>query len=115
MTTYEEDIKQTIGYDLERKNVKNLNLRIKPDQSVFVSANHLVAEATIEDFLISKSEYILKALDHYEEQQKYIPKPKEYVDGECFRILGHELRLKVSSGSADGYDQKGTGRCGESA
>ena len=59
----------------------------------------MVAEATIEDFLISKAEYILKALDHYEEQQKYIPKPKEYVDGECFRILGHELRLKVSSGS----------------
>ena len=90
---------RTISYDLERKNVKNLNLRIKPDQSVFVSANHLVAEATIEDFLTSKSEYILKALDHYEEQQKYIPKPKEYVDGECFRILGHELRLKVSSAS----------------
>ena len=27
---------RTISYDLERKNVKNLNLRIKPDQSVFV-------------------------------------------------------------------------------
>ena len=74
---------RTISYDLERKNVKNLNLRIKPDQSVFVSANHLVAEATIEDFLTSKSEYILKALDHYEEQQKYIPKPKTSVKKEA--------------------------------
>ena len=27
---------RTIKYDLERKNVKNLNLRIKADQSIYV-------------------------------------------------------------------------------
>ncbi len=89
---------RTIEYDLERKNVKNLNLRIKADQSVYVSANHTVAEKTIKDFLQSKSEYILKALDRYAEMAKYAPKPKAYVDGECFTILGHELRLKVTQG-----------------
>ena len=35
---------RVIEYDLERKNVKNLNLRIKADQSVYVSANHTVSE-----------------------------------------------------------------------
>lgn len=86
-----------LDYDLQRKNVKNLNLRIKPDQSISISANNRVTDYMIEEFLVSKADYILKALDNYAEQQKYVPKPKLYVDGECFRILGHELRLKVNN------------------
>lgn len=89
---------RTLYYDLERKNVKNLNLRIKADQSVYVSANYKVSEKSIRDFLQSKSDYIIKALDRYEEMAKYAPKPKAYVDGEGFTVLGHELRLKVIQG-----------------
>ena len=70
---------RTVEYDLERKNVKNLNLRIKADQSVYVSANHKVSEKTIQDFLQSKSDYILKALDRYAEMAKYAPKPVSYT------------------------------------
>lgn len=88
-----------ISYDLQIKPVKNVNLRIKPDQSVFVSANESVSPDVIDEFLKSKTDYIVGALDHYAELQKYAPKPKEYVDGETFRILGHELRLKVSQGT----------------
>ena len=33
---------QTIHYQLERKSVKNLNLRIRNDGSVYVSADDLV-------------------------------------------------------------------------
>lgn len=89
---------RTVEYDLERKEVKNLNLRIKADQSVYVSVNNKVSETTIQDFMQSKTDYILKALDHYTEMAKYAPKPKSYVDGESFTILGHELRLKVIQG-----------------
>ena len=88
-----------ISYDLQIKPVKNVNLRIKADQSVFVSANESVSPDVIDEFLKSKTDYIVGALDHYAELQKYAPKPKEYVDGETFRILGHELRLKVSQGT----------------
>lgn len=97
-----------IHYTLERKSVKNLNLRIKSDQSVFVSANASVSDSTIEEFLISKSEYILKAIDHYAEQQKYAPKPKKYVDGESFCFLGHELRLKVKKGTKNAVRSDGS-------
>ena len=38
---------RTVEYDLERKNVKNLNLRIKADQSVYVSANHKVSAENV--------------------------------------------------------------------
>ncbi len=84
-----------IEYELQRKDVKNINLRIKADRTIFLSANPRVSENVIEEFIKSKSEYILKALAQYEELAKYAPKPKQYVDGESFRILGHDRRLKV--------------------
>lgn len=88
-----------ITYELQIKSVKNINLRIKADRTIFVSANPSVSEQTIEEFLISKSEYILKALDHYEELAKYAPKPKQFVDGESFRMFGHDRRLIVAQGT----------------
>ena len=87
-----------IEYDLQRKDVKNINLRIKADRTVFLSANHRVSEQIIEEFMKSKAEYILKALAHYEERARYAPKPKQYVDGETFRILGHNRRLRIVEG-----------------
>ena len=87
-----------IEYDLQRKDVKNINLRIKADRTIFLSANPCVSQEVIEEFIESKSEYILKALAHYEELAKYAPKPKQYVDGETFRVLGHDRRLKVIEG-----------------
>lgn len=87
-----------ITYNLERKNVKNINLRIKADQSIYMSANYYVSDNVIEDFLKEKSDYILKALEHYSEVAKYAPQPKQYVDGESFKILGHDRRLKVIEG-----------------
>lgn len=87
-----------IEYDLQRKDVKNINLRIKADRTIFLSANPRVSEKVIEEFIESKSEYILKALAHYEELSKYAPKPKQYVDGETFRVLGHDRRLKIIEG-----------------
>lgn len=89
---------RTITYNLERKNVKNINLRIKADQSIYMSANNSASDAVIEDFLKEKADYILKALDHYAEIAKYAPSPKQYIDGESFKILGHDRRLKVIQG-----------------
>lgn len=87
-----------ISYNYEQKNVKNINLRIKADQSIYVSANFSVTDDIIEEFFKSKSDYILKALDHYADIAKYASKPKQYIDGESFRILGHDRRLKVIQG-----------------
>ncbi len=93
-----------ISYNLERKNVKNINLRIKSDQSIYVSANFQVSDYVIEEFLKSKANYILKALDHYADVAKYAPKPKQYIDGESFRILGHDRRLKVVQGKLNAVE-----------
>ena len=58
-----------IEYDLERKRVKNINLRIKSDGTVHVSANTRVPTEVIERFMHEKSVFITRALDKYAAQQ----------------------------------------------
>lgn len=84
-----------ICYLLERKKVKNLNLRVRKDGSVFVSANAMVPCEEINKFILRKSTYILKAIGHFREMAQHKPRPKEYVSGETFYVQGRELRLKV--------------------
>jgi len=54
-----------IQYDLQCKKVKNINLRIKPDGSIHVSANKRVSQKVIDEFIISKADFILRALERY--------------------------------------------------
>ncbi|MBO5020918.1 MAG: DUF45 domain-containing protein [Clostridia bacterium] len=66
----------TIHYDLQYKKVKNINLRIKPDGNINVSANKRVPPKTIDEFIISKADFIIRNLEKYRnlpvvEQKKY--------------------------------------------
>ena len=90
-----------LEYSLERKNVKNLNLHVRKDGSVYVSANDTVPEGKIDEFLISKGDFIRNAQDKFKEQEQYRPLPKLYVSGETFYIQGRALRLKVTQTARD--------------
>ena len=72
--------KRTIEYTLEYKRVKNINLRIKSDANVYVSASKRVTISEIERFMKSKAEFILKAIDKFEN----LPKK------ECIQYFGEE-------------------------
>ena len=94
--------KGTLEYQLTRKQVKNINLRIKPDGRVFVSANKSVSVDYLDDFIRIKQEYIMRALKKFEENRKFITAaPKQYVSGESFDIFGKSLRLKVTEGKSE--------------
>lgn len=90
-----------IIYQLEQKPVKNLNLRIRKDGSVYVSANDLVPVSKVDEFVVSKGAYISASLQHFQELVQYRPQPKQYISGETFYILGRGLRLKVLEGTKD--------------
>lgn len=66
----------TIEYRLTRKNVKNINLRIKSDGVIYISANKSVPVEFIRELLQEKSDYILKALKKIELQRKQISFPQ---------------------------------------
>lgn len=91
----------TIQYQLHIKNVKNLNLRIRADGSVYVSANRFISVEKINEFVLAKSDYILAAIDKFKSREKLQPLQKQYVSGETFLILGRGLRLKVSEGQKE--------------
>ena len=91
-----------IHYCLERKTVKNLNLRVRKDGRVFVSANETVSCKEIDDFVCSKARYIVEAIERFKDMAQYKPQPKQYVSGETFCIQGRGLRLQVSQAKRDG-------------
>lgn len=87
-----------IPYLLTRKSVKNVNLRIKPEGEVLVSANNSVSTDFIDAFIEKKQRYIFSVLSRYEEKKKLFQVvPKRYVSGESYDLLGKSLRLKVEA------------------
>lgn len=64
---------KSIQYDYIVKKVKNINLRIRADGSIIVSSNAFVSEEDIEKFLISKSDFMLKALDRLKNKKQSAP------------------------------------------
>lgn len=84
-----------IEFELERKNVKNVNLNIKPDMTITVSANDAVPLTFIYDFVKGKGPWITKQVKQFEEVQSYKQSEREYVSGESFKYLGKQYRLKV--------------------
>lgn len=58
-----------LSYTLERKRVKNLNLRIRRDGSVYVSASPRVSLRAIDGFVAAKGAFIRAAQERLERQQ----------------------------------------------
>ncbi len=54
-----------IKYDLQRKSVKNINLRVRPDLTVSVSANRRVKVKYIDDFVLRKADFILSSINFF--------------------------------------------------
>ena len=88
-------------YSLERKNVKNINLHVRKNGRVYVSANMAVPAEKIDAFLVSKAAFILNAQKKFALQEQYKPQPKQYISGETSYLQGRALRLKVLQASKD--------------
>ena len=90
-----------IVYRLERKAVKNLNLRVRRDGSVYVSAHRRVPAAEIDGFVAKHWEYVREASRRMAELERRQNPSRQYTDGEIFRILGKELPLRISPGEPE--------------
>lgn len=92
-----------IAYLLERKAVKNLNLRVRRDGSVYVSANRRVPVSEIDGFVARHGEYLREASRRMaeQEQRRQRSQARQYTDGEIFHILGKGLPLRISQGEPE--------------
>ena len=90
-----------INFELKRKNVKNINLNIRPDMSIAVSANEDVPLNIIENFVKEKGPWICKNINYFKEFQPDEKSEREYVSGESFKYLGRQYRLRVRKSEAE--------------
>lgn len=84
-----------IRFRVVRKQVKNVNLNIKPDMSIEVSAAEDVPLDFIYEFVKGKGAWIIKHVRHFETVQPYERSEREYVSGESYKYLGKQYRLRV--------------------
>lgn len=84
-----------IDFVVKRKKVKNVNLNIKPDMTIEVTANDRVPLDFICDFVKTKGAWILKNVKTFKDVQAFRHSEREYVSGETFKYLGKQYRLRV--------------------
>ena len=94
-------------YILTRKTVKNLNMRVKPNGEIYVSANRFVPVKYIDSFVLSHEKTLIKALDKYEKIRTNTLQPLQYVSGEKVRFLGEELHLLVEASRIEEVEKNG--------
>lgn len=75
-----------IEYTLTRKPVKNINLRIKPDGTIVVSASKQVSLKTINKFISSKSDWIETAQQRVKEKVS-VQLMDKWSNDECLAVF----------------------------
>ena len=81
-------------YEFSRKNIKNINLRIRKDGSVFVSAPQRVSAKAVESFIISRLEWIFKHIDRLNDLKK--ENTFELKSGTVITIFDNKYLLTVT-------------------
>lgn len=94
-----------LTYVLERKAVKNINLRVRPDLSIYVSAGPRVPIEHIEAFLQKQGPFIVKALDEYA-CRKALP-VLTLRDGDGLYVAGTACTLDVRLGLRNTVRRRG--------
>lgn len=88
----------SIDYIWEKKNVKNINLRINNKQEVIISSNHHVSQEVIESFIASKKEWIKKKLQQIEQRNKIVT-----INDKEIMLFGRILTIKLTKGKMNAF------------
>ncbi|MCM1023746.1 MAG: M48 family metallopeptidase [Prevotella sp.] len=87
-----------IRWVLTRKKVKNVNLRVKPDGIVYISANTRVTVKFIESFIAEKADFIFSALEGFAKRREVPGLPKKdvsYQNGDTLCYFGKYYTLRI--------------------
>ena len=90
-----------VRYELERKRVRNINLRVRRDGSVYASAAPGVPAASVDDF-VRKKEAFIRAAQREFARRESAPPSRLFQSGERFCFLGQTLLLRVEDAPRPG-------------
>lgn len=85
---------RAVEFELIRKSVKRINMTIKPDGSITVSANPSVSVSRIKGFIESNGNSVLRTLDRFAAARAKNA-PLEFKSGESVKIFGENIALKI--------------------
>lgn len=88
-----------ISIEFERKRVRNINVRVRRDGSLYCSLPYYASVKEAEAFIVSKQDYLLKAIDNVTGEEKAKSLSRQYIDGETFLVLGKQMTLHVVKGA----------------
>lgn len=86
-----------LSYELIVKKVKNINLRIKADGRVIVSAPSDLPPERADSFVIAKYSFIDRHLQRIREREK-MRYMHDYMEGDIFPYLGRKLIFRIETG-----------------
>ena len=84
-----------IGIEFERKRVRNTNVRVRRDGTLYCSLPYYASVKEAEAFIVSKQDYLLNAIDKMLNEEKTKSLSRHFVDGEVFYVMGRPYVLKV--------------------
>lgn len=96
MTTLRFPDGSEVLYELTRKPVRNINLRVKEDGTLRISANSRVSVKRIEEFIISQQDFIRRATERLQNRRS-----ESEITHDRLRWLGREYPVHVISSSRE--------------
>jgi predicted metal-dependent hydrolase len=89
-----------IGYVLERKERKTLEISVLPGGKVLVKAPLDASGASVESFVAKRTAWIRRQIDYFRDFEPR-QQPRHFVSGEAHLFLGRLYRLRILAGTPD--------------
>ncbi len=93
-----------LTYELTRKKVRNVNMRVRDNGTVAVSASSRVSTDFIDAFVISHAGFIAEAKARFRQKKVSHALPLEFENGDTVRILGVDIPLVIRENSVENVD-----------
>ena len=87
--------------DFEWKRVKNINLRIRGDGSIHISAPYRVSMKTVDKFIYDHKEFIFSTINRINQRNDEKVDYTSLADGSSVKVYGKAKTLRIVDGIND--------------
>lgn len=94
--------------EFEQKRVKNINVRVRDDGTLYCSYPRYVSQAEAERFIGTAADYLSKSIDKVLARQARSGRPVKYCEGEYIRVFGRAVTMHILQGKKNAVEVTGT-------
>ena len=94
--------------EFEQKRVKNINVRVRDDGTLYCSYPRYVSQAEAERFIGTAADYLSKSIDKVNFRQAKSGRPVRYCEGEHLKVFGRDVILHILQGKKNYVEVSGS-------